>query len=136
MPRRRWTDWAACVARTAIATGYMFEMHMARRMTAALVSNEHPENEVQSAFDASDRLFAWDDRLERVAADVGPTMTRLAAVGSQCLSLLADHVDAGNGGQRIPAFSEYDDDPDGLCNWLVKARKVVTSDIRERISLL
>ena len=131
MPRRRWTDWAACVARTAVATGYMFEMHMARRMMAALVSNEDPDIAVQSAVDDSSLLFSWDDRLGRVAADVGPTMNRLAAVGTECLSLLADLVEPDNGDGGVPAPSEFDDDPDGLSAWLTQARDAIASDIIE-----
>ena len=137
MPRRRWTDWAACVARTAIATGYMFEMHMARRMTAALVSQEDPANVVRSAVDDSNRLFTWDDRLERVAADVGPTMNRLAAAGTNCLLLLADLAEPGNGSCRVVSPSEFDDDPDGLSEWLVLARKAIgdkMSNVRKQVS--
>lgn len=131
MPRRRWTDWAACIARTAIATGYMFEMHMARRMTAALVSQEDPANAVRSALDDSNRLFTWDDRLERVAADVGPTMNRLAAAGTNCLVLLADLADSDIGGSKVPPPSEFDDDPDGLIEWLVQARMAIANNLPE-----
>ena len=130
MPRRRWTDWAACVARTAIATGYMFEMHMARRMTAALVSNEDPETAVESAMEDSNRLFTWDDRLERVTADVGPTMNRLAAVGTECLLLLAKLIEP-NDVSRIPPPSAYDNEQNGLLEWLVQARKAISSNISE-----
>ena len=137
MPRRRWADWAACVARTAIATGYMFEMHMARRMTAALVSKEDPDTAVRSALDDSNRLFTWDDHLGRVAADVGPTMNRLAAVGTECLALLEALVEDGDGDEGVPAPSKYDGHPNGLCEWLVQARRVIASDIddvQEQIS--
>ena len=137
MPRRRWTDWAACVARTAIAMGYMFEMHLTRRMTASLVSSEDPDVAVRSTLDQSNRLFAWDDRLELTAADVGPTMNRLAAVGTECLSLLADLVEPESGDEGIPMPSEYDQDDNGLSRWLVRAREVITKDIvkvREQVS--
>ena len=137
MPRRRWTDWAACIARTAIATGYMFEMHIARRMTAALVSPEDPEIAVSTAMDDSDRLFSWDDRLGRVTADVGPTMNRLAAAGTNCLLLLADLADPGIGGSRVPSPSEFDDGANGLSEWLAQAREAITgnvSEVRKQVS--
>ena len=137
MPRRRWTDWAACIARTAIATGFMFEMHMARRMIAAIVSSEDPESEVRSAMDESNRLFTWDDGLQRVAADVGPSMNRLAAVGTECLSLLANLVAPEHGNVRVPAPFLFDDRPKGLCEWLVAARSAIASDnerVREEVS--
>ena len=137
MPRRRWTDWAACVARTAIATGYMFEMHMSRRMTAALVSQDDPANAVRSALDDSNRLFTWDDRVGRAAADVGPTMNRLAAAGTKCLALLADLAERDIGGSRMPSPSEFDDDPDGLSKWLVQARSAIASklpEVRKQVS--
>ena len=137
MPRRRWTDWAACVARTAIAMGYMFEMHLTRRMTASLVSSEDPDVAVRSTMEQSNRLFTWDDRLELTAADVGPTMRRLADVGTECLSLLADLVEPESGDEGIPPPAEYDDDDDGLSKWLVRAREAIASDIaivREQVS--
>ena len=137
MPRRRWTDWSACVARTAIATGYMFEMHLARRMTAALVSQEDPEIAVRSAVDDSDRIFAWDDRLGRVTADVGPTMNRLAAAGTNCLLLLADLAEPDNGGNRMQPPSEFDDDANGLSEWLAQAREAIAgnvSEVRKQVS--
>lgn len=136
MPRRRWTDWAACLARTAIASGYMFEMHLARRMLAALVSNVDPEDAVRSALDGSDRLLAWDDRVDRVAADVGPTMNQLSATGTECLALLAELVDPEEG-EGIPAPREYDDDPDGLSRWIADARTAIEGrdvNIRDLVS--
>ena len=136
MPRRRWADWAACVARTAIATGYLFEMHLTRCMTAALVSTEDPGDTVRIALDGSNRLFGWDDRLGRVAADVGPTMNRLAAVGAECLSILEDLVEPESGAEGIPAPSNFDDEVDGLCEWLVQARKVLARNgVEERIRI-
>ena len=131
MPRRRWTDWAACIARTAIATGYMFEMHMARRMMAALVSADDPKIALQSAVDDSDRLFRWDDRFGRVTADVGPTMNRLAAAGTNCLLLLTELTGPGIGGDRVPSPSEFDDDSNGLSEWLAQARAAIASNVSE-----
>ena len=121
MPRRRWTDWAACVARTGIATGYMFELHLARRMLSALASSVDARQSVREAMEDAKRLFTWDDRLDRSAADVGPIVNRLAAAGTECLSLLADLVEPGDW-EGIEAPAEYDDDPDGLSNWLEESR--------------
>lgn len=124
MPRRRWTDWAACVVRTATATGYLFEMHLARRMVAALASKIDPDEAVRGALDDSNRLLVWDGRLDRVAADVGPTIDQLAATGTECLSLLADLVDPDDDDwEGIKAPSKYDDDPNGLSNWLRDTRE-------------
>ena len=137
MPRRRWADWAACIARTGIASGYMFEMHLARRMLAALASDLAPDDAVRTAIEDSNRLIFWNDRNDRVAADVGPTMNQLAATGTECLSLLADLVEPDDAGVGIPAPIEYDDDPDGLVNWLGDARAVLGAqsvDVRERVS--
>lgn len=128
MPRRRWADWAACVARTAIATGFMFEMHLTRRMVIALASNKAPRDAVRLAIDDSARLFSWDDRLGRTAADVGPTMNQLAATGSECLSLLSrltTPVDEDGWGIKTPG--DYDQYRDGLAKWLADARAGLSS---------
>jgi hypothetical protein len=123
MPRRRWTDWAACVARTAIATGYMFEMHLARRMLSALSSKVSPEDAVTDAIESGQRLLSWDDRLDRTAADVGPTMNRLAATGTECLSLLSSLVEPEEDDwSGIEPPSSFDDDPNGLSRWLADSR--------------
>ena len=39
MPRRRWSDWASCVTRTAVGTSFLFEMHLYYRLVPALVSD-------------------------------------------------------------------------------------------------
>ncbi len=124
MPRRRWTDWAACVARTAIATGYMFEMHLARRMLSALASKDDPVDIVREALADGNRLISWDDRLARSAGDIGPTMTRLAATGTECMSLLSDLIYPAeeDGWDGINAPSVFDHDPDGLSLWLADSR--------------
>ncbi len=125
MPRRRWTDWAACVARTALATGYMFEMHLYRRLCAALVSRGDAEVVVAEIFDDAHRLFSWDDLLQRSAADVGPTMNQLAGAGTACMQLLADLGTATDKDETLPSFplpSTFDDRADGLVAWLAAAR--------------
>jgi hypothetical protein len=139
MPRRRWTDWAACVARTAIATGYMFEMHLARRMLSALASREDPGDAVRDALADGNRLLTWDDRLARSAADIGPTMSRLAATGTECISLLVDLVYPGEDDDwdGIQAPSAFDHDADGLSLWVADSRARLDDrgvDVRELVS--
>lgn len=122
MPRRRWTDWAACVARTAIATSYMFEMHLTRRLVSALASDVPAQEAVTDALEDGHRLFVWDDRLGRTAADVGPTMNRLAATGTECLTLLSNLINPDDDWEGIKAPSEFDDNPNGLSEWLTDSR--------------
>ncbi len=120
MPRRRWTDWAACVARTGLACGYMFEMHLYRRLGAALISDEDPDDVVRQLLNDGKRLFSWDDQVPRSAADVGPVVTQLASAGSACMKLIHDLV--SDEGLDFPAMCEFDDDPNGLVAWLAAAR--------------
>ncbi|WP_420557645.1 hypothetical protein [Roseovarius sp.] len=120
MPRRRWTDWAACVARTGLACGYMFEMHLYRRLGAALISDDAPEDVVRQLLDDGKRLFSWDDQVPRSAADVGPVVTQLASAGSACMKLI--HSLVSDEDLQFPAMGEYDSDPNGLVSWLVAAR--------------
>lgn len=121
MPRRRWTDWAACLARTALASGFMFEMHLYRRLCASLLTDEDASDAVRTMMDDSNRLFSWDDLMQKSAADVGPVIRQLAESGSGCLRLITELAteDATN----VPPFSQFDDDPDGLATWLETARK-------------
>lgn len=120
MPRRRWTDWASCVARTALAAGFMFEMHLYRRLCAALVSDEDATDAVRSMLEDSNRLFSWDDLTQRSAADVGPVIRQLANAGSGCMKLINDL--ASDEALEVPPVSQFDNQVDGLAAWLVAAR--------------
>jgi hypothetical protein len=122
MPRRRWTDWASCVARTALATGFMFEMHLYRRLCAALITEEDAGDAVRSMMDDSNRLFSWDDLMQKSAADVGPIVRQLADSGNACRELINDLLSGD--GAAVPAVAEFDHDENGLTSWLQAARKV------------
>lgn len=121
MPRRRWTDWASCVARTALAAGFMFEMHIYRRLCAALVNEEDAGDAVRAMMDDSNRLFAWDDLMQKSAADVGPIIRTLADAGSACMKLIND-LSSEDGG-TVPPIAQFDEDENGLASWLRAARK-------------
>ncbi|WP_125133692.1 hypothetical protein [Falsiruegeria mediterranea] len=130
MPRRRWTDWASCIARTAIGAGFLFEMHLARRMVAGLVAERNPEKTVSIAMDEGNRLLAWDDRHGTSEADVGPTINRLVAEGSACLELL-DRLakpSVEDGVEKPPVIRppcDFDDVENGLVEWLRAARGAI-----------
>lgn len=121
MPRRRWTDWASCVARTALASGFMFEMHLYRRLCAALITSDGASDAVRTIMDDSNRLFAWDDLMQKSAADVGPVIRQLADAGSACMKLINELV--SDEGSMVPLITEFDDDTNGLATWLHAARK-------------
>lgn len=121
MPRRRWTDWASCVARTALASGFMFEMHLYRRLCAALVSEDDAADAVRAMMDDSNRLFAWDDLMQKSAADVGPIIRMLADAGSACMKLISDLSSGFEDG--VPPIAKFDEDENGLASWLRAARK-------------
>lgn len=122
MPRRRWTDWASCVARTGLAAGFMFEMHLYRRLCAALITQEDENDVVRGMIDDSNRLFGWDDLIQKSAADVGPVIRQLADAGSACMKLITELVSDKD--LEVPSFAEFDDDTNGLAAWLRAARAV------------
>lgn len=121
MPRRRWTDWASCVARTALASGFMFEMHLYRRLCAALITKEDAGDVVRAMMEDSNRLFGWDDLMQKSAADVGPVIRQLADAGSACMKLVSDLVSQKD--SNVPPIVQFDDDEDGLAAWLRSARE-------------
>ncbi|MBY6117478.1 hypothetical protein KUW09_24975 [Mameliella alba] len=121
MPRRRWTDWASCVARTALASGFMFEMHLYRRLCAALIATDDAEDAVRAIIEDSNRLFGWDDLMQKSAADVGPVIRQLADAGSSCMKLISELT--LEKGSAVPTFAEFDDDENGLTAWLRAARE-------------
>ncbi|WP_125182719.1 hypothetical protein [Minwuia thermotolerans] len=119
MPRRRWTDWASCITRTALASGFLFEMHLNRRLVAALASEESADAVVDAMMDQSGWLFTWDDRLSKSSGDVGPVINELSASGTACQALLDDLARTHEG---IPEPRAFDEDPNGLVAWLERAR--------------
>ncbi|WP_417414649.1 hypothetical protein [Hoeflea sp.] len=121
MPRRRWTDWASCVARTALASGFMFEMHLYRRLCAALITNEEAGDAVRAMMEDSNRLFGWDDLMQKSAADVGPVIRQLADAGSACMKVVNEL--ASNDESGVPSFAHFDDDVNGLAAWISAARE-------------
>ena len=112
MPRRRWTDWASCVARTALASGFVFEMHLYRRLCAALITKEDAGDAVRAMMEDSNRLFGWDDLMQKSAADVGPVIRQLADAGSACMKLVSDLVSEKD--SKVPPIAQFDDYEDGL----------------------
>ena len=125
MPRRRWTDWACCVARTAIATGFLFEMHVARRLVAALVVTDDASKVAADVLVKGRALLPWNDRLSLSASDVGPVINRLAGAGSASLELLEQLTKPDDGqfeGIAITPIREFDDSPNGLSEWLRNVR--------------
>lgn len=126
MPRRRWTDWASCVARTALASGFMFEMHLYRRLCAALITKEDASDVVRAMMEDSNFLFGWDDLTQKSAADVGPVIRQLADAGSACMKLISSLVSedpASEKESKVPPFTQFDDDEEGLAAWLRAARE-------------
>lgn len=129
MPRRRWTDWASCVARTAIATGFLFEMHVARRLAAAIVAEDgDPRQAVANILADARTLLPWNAGLSRSASDVGPVINRLSGAGTASLDLLerlTSRDDSDLGDLDVPTIACFDSREDGLAIWLEQARAKV-----------
>jgi hypothetical protein len=134
MPRRRWTDWATCVLRTAIASGYLFEMHLTQRLTLGLIQSTEPRDVVASALEDAERLLAWDSSRTISARDVEPVMGSLSATGTACRNLLAELQKAH---PDMPSPSMFDHAADGLEQWLHGARTVLapfSDEIRRKVA--
>lgn len=119
MPRRRWADWTTSVTRTALAFSFLFEMHITRRMISGLFSSVEPRDVVRGALADARRLLTWDDRLKPSSADVGPMIRDLSNKGSACQDLLGRLVQAD---EDFPRPAGFDEDPNGLVEWLRAAR--------------
>ncbi|WP_176442999.1 hypothetical protein [Tropicimonas sediminicola] len=139
MPRRRWTDWASCVARTAIATGFLFEMHVARRLAAALLASDDSAKAVEDILGDGLALLPWNDQLPLSTSDVGPVINRLAGAGTACLDLIEQLTKAEGGMSeaiKIDPIEEHDRARNGLAGWLANARSQVAgeTDIAEAVT--
>lgn len=139
MPRRRWTDWASCVTRTAIATGFLFEMHLARRLAAALLADDDPSKTVEDILDDGRTLLPWNDKLSRSTSDVGPIINRLAGAGTACLDLIEHLSKPGDGSIAaidVEPVEKYDDSVTGLAEWLADARSKVagSSEVADAVT--
>lgn len=122
MPRRRWTDWASCVTRTATGCAYLFEMHLTCRMLAGLLSPAAPEDTVGEMLESSKRLLSWDSAFSKSGQDVGEVLKRLSNEGSiaqDIFSQIHEKIDS------FPAPLEYDSHTDGLVRWLADARRAL-----------
>lgn len=122
MPRRRFADWASCLTRTGVATTYLFEMHLNTRMVAALGSELDAKEVVENVIEDSKRLLFWDDHRSASAADVGPSIKQLSFIGTSCQDLLKRFKEMY---PELPSIAEYDDEEEGLTDWLEDARSVL-----------
>lgn len=121
MPRRRWTDWLTCIARTGIATAYLFEMHTVYRLVSSLASDREPGDVLESLRSERSRIFIWDERKTRAERNVSPVINKLVSLGTACQKFLQDMEDV------FPQPLKYDNSPEGLSEWFVAARKEVDS---------
>jgi hypothetical protein len=103
----------------------MFETHLYRRLCAALITDESPADAVRMMMEDGNRLFSWDDLMQKSAADVGPVIRQLADAGSASMKLINDLVADENSG--VLPMLHFDDEEDGLAKWLGQARKACSA---------
>jgi hypothetical protein len=135
MPRRRWTDWATCVARTGMASGFYYEMTLYSAVVPALATDQ-PAAEVVAGFHAAAaRLLPWDDAKRVSERDVGGAITSLCVRGLACFALL-NQLAKEDAFAAVPEPRQFDHDADGLAKWLEAARaaiKASSQDIKPRV---
>lgn len=126
MPRRRWVDWSACVLRTALGAGYLFEMNLVYHLAAAVASDEPEEDVVQRALARNEPLLSWDERARVSSRDVRGRVRLVAQRGTSCLELLRrwrkSNEDEANKANPFPDPTDFDDRSDGLEAWIRAAR--------------
>lgn len=122
MPRRRWIDWAGCVLRTAMGTGYIFEMNFYFQLAMGLKSHDiEPDDVCKKALSINDSILKWDENASVSSRDVASKIRKLCERGTACRNLLVDWLnDADRNDMPLP--SEHFNHVDGLSDWIIKAR--------------
>ncbi|CTQ63496.1 hypothetical protein [Roseibium album] len=117
MPRRRWTDWAACILRNALGLGFLFEMNLLRALALGVVTNEEAEAVARAALSKSRPLLRWNDEARVSERSVKEQIETTVIQGTASLSVLDKWIKQG-----CPRPAEFDDDSNGLANWIQNAR--------------
>lgn len=121
MPRRRWVDWCACVLRTALGAGYLYEMNLVYRMAAAVGSDEPEGDVVRQALALDGPLLAWDERARPSSRDVRGHVRLIAQRGTACLELVGNWLSRPQ--DPVPDPADFAGEEEGLEHWLREARR-------------
>ena len=120
MPRRRWVDWCACVLRTALGAGYLFEMNLVYHLVVGVASDEPTPDVARRALSLDEPLLSWDERARVSSRDVRGRVLLAAQRGTSCLELVRRWRKEAE--DRFPDPARFDDQIDGLETWLTEAR--------------
>jgi len=121
MPRRRWVDWATCVLRTGLGTGYIFEMNFYYQIVIGLMNNESATDVASRALSRRDQFFTWDAVASISSRDVAGRLKKLCRRGTSCRELVKNWLDEYP--DDFPSPQSYFEDKDGIEKWIVDARK-------------
>jgi hypothetical protein len=119
MPRRRWIDWAACVLRTALGTGFVFEMNFYYQLVLGLDGVEAPVEVRRKCLSSSQPFFLWDAMASVSSRDVASKVKKLCDRGTACRTMLSDWIDED---ESFPLPANFIDHEEGLENWIEAAR--------------
>lgn len=128
MPRRRWVDWATCVLRTALGTGYMFEMSFYYRLVLSLTSDDTPRDAAEKILGTAVTFFPWESFASISTRDVASRMNKTCDRGMACRSLLQDWI--VDNPEPCPSPLLYLD-ADGLARWIKDARDWLASSDKD-----
>jgi len=132
MPARRWADWATCILRTTLGTGYMFEMNFYYQLVLLLHGDPLPPAEsARRVLRRDDPFFPWDTFTSVSSRDVATKIRKTCERGTACRALLQEWVERAI--DPCPKLADYVNDQ-GLENWIRDARTwFAEGDMREKI---
>jgi hypothetical protein len=128
MPRRRWVDWASCILRTAIGTGYLFEMNFYYQLVLALNSESTVEEAAAKVLRKSTPFLPWNEAESVSSRDVSSNIKKACERGVSCRSLIEAWVKED---ATFPRPSNFLSTKDGLELWLHEARTWIAKEDKE-----
>lgn len=90
LPIQRWSDWASCVLRTAIGTGFLWEAALYARLGRYLLSTNGPIEELDQSLTKPFGLLNWsDNKLPLTVIDQNSRIIRTIIDGVEVRSFFA-----------------------------------------------
>jgi len=125
MPRKRWVDWASCILRTALGTGYVFELNFYYQLILALTNEMAESDAAERALSRHTNFFTWDVFSSVSTRDIGSRIRKICQRGTACRAFIQSQAEEDD---PCPKPYDYIDDPKGPENWIRDARRWINSD--------
>lgn len=125
MPRRRWVDWASCILRTALGTGYVFELNFYYQLVLALTNDMAETDAAERALSRHANFFTWDAFSSVSTRDVASRIKKVCQRGTACRAFIQEQAAEDD---PCPRPYDYIADPKGPENWIRDARAWLGND--------